>query len=104
MQEPGETTGDMKAMKKRKKWMKKGEPQTITKAVIHSEWEFNLVEGVLFITAEPPESGQIALSAKVGYDPLEYLYQHHEALYEAAHPQDETTQKLQSPPGPQKPE
>ena len=65
-------------------------------------WEFNLVEGVLFITADPPENGQIALSAKAAYDLLEYLYQHHEALYEAAHPQNETTQKLQSPPDPQK--
>ena len=67
-------------------------------------WEFNLVDGVLFITAEQPEKGQLALSAKAAYDLIEFLYQHHEALYEAAHPQEETTQKLPSLKRAEKPE
>ena len=47
-------------------------------------WEFHLVEDVLFITAEPPEKGQVALSAKAAYDLMEYLLQHRDELIEAA--------------------
>lgn len=65
------------------------EIQEKEKAMLSHGWEFHLVEGVLFITADPPVQGQVALSATAASDLMEYLLQHRDEITEAAENDEE---------------
>lgn len=45
------------------------------KSLVSGNWEYHLVQGVLYITSEKGPDNQVALTARETWDLLEYLYE-----------------------------
>ena len=45
------------------------------KSLTSGNWEYHLVQGVLYITSEKDPDNQVALTAREIWDLLEYLYE-----------------------------
>jgi hypothetical protein len=57
----------------------------ISRGIESGNWHYQLVEGVLYISAKDPSGNHVALTANETYDLLEYLYQYKDDIFQAAY-------------------
>jgi hypothetical protein len=55
-----------------------------SRGIESGNWQYQLVEGVLYITSKDPPGNQVALTANETYDLLVYLYQYKDDIFQAA--------------------
>ena len=65
------------------------------KSLTSGNWEYHLVQGVLYITSEKDPDNQVALTARETWDLLEYLYELRDDIFKEKLKESEQREPLQ---------